>query len=95
MAILYFTVLPRIRAQACHALRCFHLSVGYVYLELLCLLQAYQARQQPKKNQKLPPGMRTQPSMSTRALRLMMALVTLHSPLTCVASAPTRKVPDG
>ena len=40
-------------------------------------------------------GTRTQPSISTRALRLMTALVTVHSPFTCFASAPTRSVPDG
>ena len=40
-------------------------------------------------------GTRTRPSISTRALRLMIALVTVHSPSTCVASAPTRNVPDG
>ena len=45
--------------------------------------------------QKLSPGTRTQPSISTRALRLMMALVTLQSPFCSEASAPTRKVPDG
>ena len=40
-------------------------------------------------------GTRTRPSISTRALRLMIALVTVHSPSTCVASAPTRNVPEG
>ena len=30
-----------------------------------------------------------------RALRLMRALVTFHWPLSCAASAPTRRVPEG
>jgi len=46
-------------------------------------------------DQNASPGTRTQPSINTRALRLMMALVTLHTPLVCVASAPTLSVPDG
>jgi hypothetical protein len=41
------------------------------------------------------PGTRTQPSISTLALRLMMAFFTHHSPASCAASAPTRSVPDG
>ncbi|MNE25105.1 hypothetical protein D3C80_1184230 [compost metagenome] len=45
--------------------------------------------------QKVSPGTRTQPSISTRALRLITALVTVHSPLTTSAAAPTRRVPDG
>ena len=45
--------------------------------------------------QNASPGTRTQPSMSTRALRLMTALVTIHSPFTWLAAAPTRSVPDG
>ena len=32
--------------------------------------------------QNASPGTRTQPSINTRALRLMMALVTVHSPFT-------------
>src|SRR5690606_1321155 len=40
-------------------------------------------------------GARTQPSMRTRALRDMMALVTFHSPSIRFACAPTRSVPDG
>ena len=35
------------------------------------------------------------PSISTRALRLMMALVTVQAPPDRVASAPTRSVPEG
>ena len=40
-------------------------------------------------------GTRTRPSISTRALRLMLALVTVHSLPMRLASAPTRNVPDG
>src|SRR5947199_4623353 len=40
-------------------------------------------------------GTCTQPCISTRALRLMMALLTVHSPSTTCACEPTRKVPDG
>ncbi|AXM95449.1 hypothetical protein DVB73_06345 [Pseudomonas plecoglossicida] len=36
----------------------------------------------PLVRQKLSPGTLTQPSISTRALRLMIALVTVHSPFT-------------
>ena len=39
--------------------------------------------------------MRTQPSISTRALRLMTARVTCHTPSTCATDAPTRNVPEG
>ena len=35
------------------------------------------------------------PSIIMRALRLMIALVTVHWPSTCLAWAPTRSVPDG
>ncbi len=45
--------------------------------------------------QNASPGTRTQPSINTRALRLMIALVTVHWPLTWLASAPTRRVPEG
>ena len=45
--------------------------------------------------QKASPGTRTQPSISTRALRLIMALLTTQSLPCCVASAPTRSVPEG
>lgn len=40
-------------------------------------------------------GTRTHPSINTRALRLMTALVTTHSPSRQLACAPTRSVPDG
>src|SRR5690606_4666680 len=40
-------------------------------------------------------GTRTQPPISTRALRLMMALRTTHWPSRHSASAPTRRVPLG
>jgi hypothetical protein len=45
--------------------------------------------------QNASPGTRTQPSIRIRALRLMMALVTVHVPSTRRASAPTRRVPEG
>lgn len=45
--------------------------------------------------QNASPGTRTWPSMMIRAERDMTALVTAHSPSTCRASAPTRKVPEG
>lgn len=47
------------------------------------------------RRQKASPGTRTQPSISTRALRLITALVAVHSPSTSAAAAPTRRVPDG
>ena len=50
---------------------------------------------QPTERQTISDGTRTQPSIKTRALRLMMALVTVQLPSSCVASAPTRKVPEG
>src|SRR5690606_8212906 len=50
---------------------------------------------QERGHQNASPGTRTQPSMRIRALRLMMALVTVHSPFTWAASAPTRSVPEG
>src|SRR5690606_9803188 len=40
-------------------------------------------------------GTRTWPSISTRALRLMIALVAVQRPSTSHASAPTRRVPEG
>jgi len=40
-------------------------------------------------------GTRTNPSISTRALRLIRALVTLHAPFLSSALAPTRSVPEG
>src|SRR5690606_41497167 len=40
-------------------------------------------------------GTRTWPSISTRALRLMIALVAVQRPSTSAASAPTRSVPEG
>ena len=46
-------------------------------------------------HQNASAGTRTQPSIRIRALRLMMALVTVHSPSTWRASAPTRSVPEG
>ena len=46
-------------------------------------------------DQNASPGTRTAPSINTRALRLMMALPTLHWPSTSFASAPTRSVPEG
>ena len=41
------------------------------------------------------PGTRTQPSISTRAERDMIAFFTTHRPLTCSAAAPTRRLPEG
>src|SRR5690606_33322736 len=40
-------------------------------------------------------GTRTQPSISTRALRLITAFVTLQRPSTCSTEAPTCRVPEG
>src|SRR5690606_11467658 len=40
-------------------------------------------------------GTRTAPSISTRALRLITALVAVQRPSTWRASAPTRRVPEG
>ena len=45
--------------------------------------------------QNASPGTRTQPSMSTRALRLMTTFSMLHWPLDSEAAAPTFRVPEG
>ena len=47
------------------------------------------------RRQKASPGTRTQPSISTRALRLITARVTCHWPSAQAASAPTRNAPEG
>ena len=45
--------------------------------------------------QRIARDAQPQPSISTRALRLITALVTVHSPSTWRACAPTRSVPEG
>src|SRR4051794_40732794 len=47
------------------------------------------------RDQDASPGTRTLPSINTRALRLMIALATVHRPSAWMASAPTRRVPEG